>query len=188
MQSGNLHSPRCIEFFECPACSHCLDKVSSRDWVVLGGGLIVPGYELTTLLTTKTDKVFYTLVKAYRKIFLSLKIPVWMSRVTLDFDSYWRWIVDSRWGKLKAELGLDFPVPSEKLYLDKPHDASGSHHRRDEEIPKTRTIDSFCTSPLAKQKARIRRSCRTKGLGGTRQWKMASELGKGHRVYSRNAA
>jgi len=67
-----------------------------------------------------------------------------------------RFIVDSRWGKLKAELGLDFPVgnPLEKLYLDKPHDASGSHHRRDEEISKTRTIDSFCTSPLAKQKAR----------------------------------
>jgi len=40
---------------------------------------------------------------------------------------------------------LDFPVgnPLEKLYLDKPHDASGS---RDEEISKTRTIDSFCTS------------------------------------------
>lgn len=58
--------------------------------------------------------------------------------------------------KLKAELELDFPVgnPLEKLYLDKPHDASGSHHRRDEEIHKTITIDSFCTSPLAKQKAR----------------------------------
>lgn len=51
---------------------------------------------------------------------------------------------------------MNFPVgnPSEKLYLDKPHDASGSHHRRDEEIPKTRTIDSFCTSPLAKQRER----------------------------------
>jgi len=51
---------------------------------------------------------------------------------------------------------LDFPVgnPSEKLYLDKPHDASGSHHRRDEEIPKTRTIDSFCTSPDAKKKTK----------------------------------
>lgn len=49
---------------------------------------------------------------------------------------------------------MDFPVgnPSEKLYLDKPHDASGSHHRRDEEIPKTRTIDSFRTRPLAKGK------------------------------------
>lgn len=100
-------------------------------------------------------------------------------------------------GKAK-ELGLDFPFgnPSEKLYLDKPHDASGSHHRRDEEIPKARTIDSFCNSPLEKQRARsFARSAllsneRTWRVS-TRQWKMASEpqcLGKGNRVYSRNAA
>ncbi|EXB94884.1 hypothetical protein L484_022992 [Morus notabilis] len=59
-------------------------------------------------------------------------------------------LVNFRWGKLKAERIVGNPL--EKLYLDKPHDASGSHHSRDEEIPKTRTIDSFCTSPLAKGK------------------------------------
>ena len=59
-------------------------------------------------------------------------------------------------GKAKGRAWVGFSsYPSEKeLYLDKPHDASGSHHRRDEEIPKTRTIYSFRTRPLAKQKAR----------------------------------
>lgn len=54
----------------------------------MGGGLIFPGYELTTFSLLKLEKVFYTFGKAYRKTQLSLKIPVWMSRVRLDFDSY----------------------------------------------------------------------------------------------------
>ena len=71
-------------------------------------------------------------------------------------------------GKAKGRAWVGFSsYPSEKeLYLDKPHDASGS---RDEEISKTRTIDSFCTSPLAKQKARS--FARSALLSNERTWR-----------------